>query len=72
MEHLTVPEDRVGLELDEFLCLIYPFVNKGFLRTQVREGAVLVDGGVSKPHYHLCGSEVIAVPCTHLTLPTPP
>ena len=35
MEHLTVPEERVGLELDEFLCLAFPHVNKGFLRAQV-------------------------------------
>ena len=72
MEHLTVPEDRVGLELDEFLCLIYPFVNKGFLRTQVREGAVLVDGGMSKPNYHLCGSEVISIQFSKEDMPRKP
>jgi len=72
VEHLTVPEDRVGLELDEFLCLIYPFVNKGFLRTQVREGAVLVDGAPAKPSHHLRGSEVVSVCFSEADLPRKP
>jgi len=37
------------MELDEFLCLSFPLLNKGFLRRQVREGRVLVDGGPALP-----------------------
>ncbi|MEO2144514.1 MAG: RluA family pseudouridine synthase [bacterium] len=72
MEHLTIPEDRVGLELDEFLCLIYPFANKGFLRTQVREAAVLVDGAPAKPGHHLREGEVVSVCFTEADLPRRP
>ena len=72
MEHLTVPEDRVGLELDEFLCLTYPFVNKGFLRTQVRDGGVLVDGGPANPGHRLRACEVISIQFSEEDLPRRP
>lgn len=60
-EYLTVPEDRVGLELDEFLCLTYPHIHKGFLRAQVRAGTVLVDGQPNHPGHRLKRNEVISV-----------
>ena len=44
--HIPVPDDRVGMELDEFLCLQFPLLNKGFVRGLVREGKVLIDGQV--------------------------
>lgn len=60
-EHLVVPEERAGLELDEFLCLSFPLVNKGFLRRQVRDGAVLVDGNAARPSQHLRRDQVVSV-----------
>ena len=42
-EYVTVPEDRAGLELDEFLTLLFPELGKGFLRREIRSGRVLVD-----------------------------
>lgn len=39
-----VPPERAGLELDEFLCLMFPGVPKGALRNEVRSGRVLLDG----------------------------
>ena len=42
--HIPIPPERGGMELDEFLCLTFPLLNKGYLRRQVREGRVLVDG----------------------------
>ena len=43
-EYVTVPSDRVGLELDEYLALLFPGMNKGFLRREVNEGRVRLDG----------------------------
>jgi 23S rRNA pseudouridine1911/1915/1917 synthase len=60
-EYLTVPDDRVGLELDEFLCLTYPHIHKGFLRAQVRAATVLVDGQPNHPGHKLKRNEVISV-----------
>ncbi len=48
-EIYVVPDDRAGIELDEFLCLSLPQANKGFIRRQVSEGRVLVDG---QPAHH--------------------
>jgi 23S rRNA pseudouridine1911/1915/1917 synthase len=60
-EHLIVPEERAGLELDEFLCLTFPLLGKGFLRSQVRAGAVLVDGTPSRPSQRLSPHQVVSV-----------
>lgn len=61
VEHLIVPVERAGLELDEFLCLSFPLANKGYLRRQVRFGAVLVDGGPARPSQRLRGDQVVSV-----------
>ena len=58
-EYIVVPPERAGLELDEFLCLLYPEWNKGFVRRQVREGAVLVDGEPAKPSQRLRPQQVL-------------
>ena len=60
-EYLTVPEEHVGLELDEFLCLLYPQVPKGRLRHEVRTGRVLVDGERVQPSVRLRSSQVLIV-----------
>ena len=31
-EYIVVAQERAGLELDEFLCLLYPECNKGYVR----------------------------------------
>lgn len=60
-DYLVVGEDRAGIELDEFLCLHYPMVNKGFLRRQVNHGLVLVDGQRSLPGRKLRRDQVVIV-----------
>jgi len=49
------------MELDEFLCLAFPLLNKGFLRHQVREGKVLVDGNPASPSQRLRFDQVLFV-----------
>lgn len=49
------------MELDEFLCLQYPDCNKGFIRQQVRDGMVLVDGMPAKPSQRLRPEQVLMV-----------
>ncbi len=56
-----VPSERAGLELDEFLCLQFPNCSKGFLRRQVREGAVLLDGTQAHPSVRLRTDQVLIV-----------
>jgi RluA family pseudouridine synthase len=59
--YITIPPERAGLELDEFLCLTFPLLNKGFLRSKVREGAVLVDGMRASPSQRLHEHQVLVV-----------
>ena len=59
--YITIPPERAGLELDEFLCLTFPLLNKGFLRSKVREGAVLVDGMKASPSQRLREYQVLVV-----------
>jgi 23S rRNA pseudouridine1911/1915/1917 synthase len=59
--HIPIPPERIGMELDEFLCLSFPLLNKGFLRRQVREGRVLVDGNPAVPSQHLRMDQVLFV-----------
>lgn len=58
---ILIPPERHGMELDEFLCLSFPLLNKGFLRRQVREGRVLVDGTRAMPSQRLRGDEVLII-----------
>jgi len=60
-EVYIVPRDRAGMELDEFLCLLFPEWNKGFLRRMVREGKVLVDGEQVLPSRRLRADQVLMV-----------
>ena len=60
-ETIVVPQERHGLELDEFLCLHFPEFNKGFLRRAVREGLVLIDGMRANPSQKLRGDQVLLV-----------
>jgi 23S rRNA pseudouridine1911/1915/1917 synthase len=58
---ILIPPERNGMELDEFLCLSFPLLNKGFLRRQVREGRVLVDGTPAIPSQRLRGEQVLSI-----------
>ncbi len=49
------------MELDEFLCLSFPLLPKGFLRRQVRDGKVLLDGNPTIPGHRLRENEVLIV-----------
>lgn len=60
-EYVVVPAERAGLELDEFLCLLYPELNKGFVRRQVREGHVLLDGTPVRPSQPLRADQVLVI-----------
>ncbi|MCH2104313.1 MAG: RluA family pseudouridine synthase [Planctomycetes bacterium] len=59
--HIAVPDERVGMELDEFLCLQFPLLNKGFVRALIREGKVLIDGQSVNPGKHVKRGEVLFV-----------
>ena len=60
-EYLCVPQDRVGLELDEFLCLHFPELTKGRVRALIREGRALLDGELSRPNKRLTREQVVIV-----------
>lgn len=60
-DHIVVPRERHGIELDEFLCLLYPLLNKGFLRGHIRDGKVLLDGQKTVPSTHLRTNQVISI-----------
>ncbi|MEX1024598.1 MAG: RluA family pseudouridine synthase [Planctomycetota bacterium] len=60
IEHVVVPAERAGLELDEFLCLLFPECSKGWLRQQVRAGQVLLDGQPAVPGKRLRSSQVVS------------
>jgi 23S rRNA pseudouridine1911/1915/1917 synthase len=71
--HIPIPSERIGMELDEFLCLSFPLLNKGFLRRQVREGKVLVDGNPAVPSQRLRMDQVLIVDFDDTEdLPKPP
>ena len=66
MEVIVVPRERAGLELDEFLCLERPLINKGFFRRLVRAGEITVDGGVVLPNRRLSEGEIVMLPLEEL------
>ena len=59
--HLCVETTDAGMELDEFLCQTFPSLSKRFLRMQVRDGRVLVDGSAVQFSKRLRTDEVISV-----------
>ncbi|MEM1447997.1 MAG: RluA family pseudouridine synthase [Planctomycetota bacterium] len=59
MDTFVVTDERAGLELDEFLCLQYPGLSKGFLRQEIGAGHVLVDGVDVQPGKRLRGNQVV-------------
>ena len=60
-DNIVVPQSRRGLELDEFICLLYPGISKGYIRTEIREGRALVDGQVALPSRRLREGEVVSL-----------
>lgn len=59
-QHFTVPPDDLGVELDEFLCRLFPLVRKRELRKLVREGVVTVNGGPASPSVRLRADDVVS------------
>jgi 23S rRNA pseudouridine1911/1915/1917 synthase len=71
-ETIVVPWERAGLELDEFLCLHFPELNKGSLRRAVREGLILLDGMRASPSQRLRADQVLLVDLDELETPLAP
>ena len=71
-EHLVVSGERAGLELDEFLGLLYPSANKGFLRRMVNEGRVQLDGRPTRPSQRVRTDQVVSVDFDDEDLPERP
>lgn len=71
-EILVVPEENIGMELDEFLCLNYPEWNKGFIRRQIREERILVNALATRPAQRLKPNMVIMVQVDESTAPQAP
>ncbi len=59
MDTFVIPDERAGLELDEFLCLQYPGLSKGFLRQEIGAGRVLLDGAATMAGKRLRPSQVV-------------
>jgi 23S rRNA pseudouridine1911/1915/1917 synthase len=59
MEVIVVARERTGLELDEYLCLERPLLNKGFFRRLVRSGEITVNGGAVLPNHRLREGDVV-------------
>jgi len=66
MEVIVVARERSGLELDEFLCLERPLLNKGFFRRLVRAGDITVDGCAVLPNCRLNEGDVVILPLDEL------
>ncbi|MGB0331567.1 MAG: RluA family pseudouridine synthase [Planctomycetota bacterium] len=59
MDTFVVSDERAGLELDEFLCLQFPGLSKGFLRQEIAVGNVLLDGMDVVPGKRLRPNQVV-------------
>ena len=68
----VVPPERAGLELDEFLCVMFPGVPKGALRAQVRAGRVLLDGADVHSARRLRDGDVVICAFNEDELPSAP
>ena len=60
MDTFVVAGERAGLELDEFLCLQYPGLSKGFLRQEIGAGNILLDGMDAVPGKRLRPNQVVS------------
>ena len=60
-DYHVVPADHHGLELDEYLCLVFPGVTKGSLRRMIRAGRVLVDGELVNPSHRVRAEQVLVL-----------
>ena len=67
-----VSRERAGMELDEYLCLLFPEWNKGFVRRQIRAGQVLVDGEPTHPSRRLKSDQVLILDIDPDEVPKPP
>jgi len=69
---ISIPHEANSLELDEFLCLHYPELSKGFLRRLVRSGNILLDGIQVLPSRRLREGEVVVVDMEEQEPPSAP
>ncbi|MEM9801627.1 MAG: RluA family pseudouridine synthase [Planctomycetota bacterium] len=59
MDTFVVTDERAGLELDEYLCLQYPGLSKGFIRQEIGAGNVLLDGAAVVSGKRLRANQVV-------------
>lgn len=59
MDTFVVADERAGLEFDEFVCLQYPGLSKGFIRQQIGAGNILLDGNDATPGKRLRVNQVV-------------
>jgi len=59
-QHFCVPSEQVGIELDEFLCRLFPLHKKRDLRALVRDGRITVNGGSAMPAQRLREDDVVS------------
>ena len=71
-EYITVPPERVGLELDEYLALLFPHMNKGYLRREVEAGRVRLDGMETRPSKRLLEGQVVVLDIDESKAPASP
>lgn len=69
---LVVPDEHVGMELDEFLCLNYPEWNKGFIRGEIRAHRILINAEPTRPAQRLKPNMVIMVQADESSAPRAP
>ncbi|MFT5285642.1 MAG: 23S rRNA pseudouridine1911/1915/1917 synthase [Planctomycetota bacterium] len=71
-EYITIEFEQSGIELDEYLSLIYPDISKGFLRREVQAGHVTVDGEASLPSRRLKEGETVVLDIDDESAPMSP
>jgi len=58
-DYVTISYEQSGIELDEYLSLMFPALSKGFIRREVSAGHVLIDGEPSLPSRRLREGETL-------------
>ncbi len=71
-EYVTIDFEQSGIELDEYLSLMFPGLSKGFLRREVSSGNILVDGEPALPSRRLKEGETLILNLDETDAPASP